>query len=127
MKKIRKFTKSKIIEKLWRTVALLDNPREVRQFLEDILYPSEVSMLGQRLLVALLLRRGLTYEQIEVRTGASTGTINRVWQVMHRGTGGYELAFSTYDQKKIRDEYERREYALDPTDRYIKRRLRKGK
>ena len=127
MKKLRRFTKSKMIDQLWEMIALLDGPKEIRKFLEDILYQSEVSMMGQRLLVASLLRKGFTYEQIKAKTGASEGTINRVLQVMHRGTGGYELAFSTLNQKKLRDEYKKREYALDPMDRYIQRRLRKGK
>lgn len=127
MKKMRRFTKSKIIEKLWQMISLLEGPKEIRLFLEDILYPSEISMMGQRLLVAEMIRQGLTYEAIKAKTGASEGTINRVLQIMHSGTGGYELAFSTLNQKRIRDEYKRHEYALDPMSRYIKRRLSKGK
>jgi TrpR-related protein YerC/YecD len=127
MKKRRKFIKSKIIDKLWEAISLLKGPKEIRQFLEDILYPSEVSMLGQRLLIATLFRRGLTYEQVVAKTGAGKGTAYRVGEVFHRGTGGYELALSRLRQKALKAEYDRREYAKTPEARYLAARLRKGK
>ena len=127
MKKMRKFRKRKMIEKLWEAIALLNGPQEVRQFLEDIHYPSEISMLGQRLLIATLFRRGLTYEQIVSKTGASKSTVNRVWGVLPRGTGGYELALSTLQQERVRQEYEKRQYNKSPEQRYLETRLKKGK
>jgi TrpR-related protein YerC/YecD len=127
MKKMRKFTKSRMIEKLWEVIALLDHPKDVRLFLEDILYPSEVSMLGQRLLVATLLRRGLSHEQVFGKTGASMGTVNRIWQVMHRGTGGYELALMTLQVHRMQQTYRQKELAKTPVQRYLERRIRKGK
>lgn len=127
MKKRRKFTKSKIVEKLWTALALLQEPREIRLLLEDLLYPSEVSMLGQRLLVATLIRQGFDYRSIIKTTGASVGTIQRVSDTMYRGTGGYELALSTLAQERERAQYHKQEYSKSPEERYISRRLRRGK
>lgn len=127
MKKLRKFTKSRIVDKLWQAIALLEDYSEVRRFLEELLYPSEVSMLGQRLLIATLVRKGFDYRQIIQKTGASVATIYRVSEAMHRGTGGYELALSNLAQIEERALYRKREYAKTPEQRYIERRLSKGK
>lgn len=127
MKKIRRFKKSKMVDKLWEAIALLDGPEEVRRFLEDILTPSEVSMLGQRLLIATLFRRGLTYDQIAEKTGAGMGTVYRVGEVLHRGTGGYELAFTALSAERTRKEYHLRRLDQSPEARYLAARLRRGK
>lgn len=116
-----------MIDKLWEAISLLEGPGEIRKFLKDLLYPSEVSMLGQRLLIATLFRRGLTYEQVVAKTGAGKGTAYRVGEVFHGGTGGYELALSRLRQKDMKAEYDKYEYAKTPEARYIAARLRKGK
>jgi TrpR-related protein YerC/YecD len=127
MKKLREFTKSKMINKLWHAITLLEGDREVRQFLEDILYPSEVSMLGQRLLIATLIRQGFTYEQIIKTTGAGADTINRVLKVFRGGTAGYELVLSRLSEEREKEVYRRKEYNKSPEQRYLERRIRRGK
>ena len=127
MKKMRRFTKSKTIQKIWHILVSLQTPEDVSRFMEDLFTPSEVSMAGQRLLIATMLHRELKYEEIVDKTGAIRSTIHEVWKVLHRGTGGYEVAFSALQQEQERKDYHRREYHKSPEQRYIEHRLQKGK
>ena len=51
---------------------------EARSLLSDLCTIREMQDLGQRLEVARLLRRQMTYSDIAQQTGASTATISRV-------------------------------------------------
>ncbi len=47
--------------------------------------------VAQRLAVARLLQKKVTYQEIAERTGASTATISRVNRCLTYGAGGYQL------------------------------------
>ena len=63
---------------------------EARSLLSDLCTIREMQDLGQRLEVARLLRRQMTYSDIAQQTGASTATISRVNRCLLNGAGGYE-------------------------------------
>jgi TrpR-related protein YerC/YecD len=50
--------------------------------------------MADRLEVARLLIKGITYEQIEKQTGMSSATISRVNRCIQYGPGGYKLVLS---------------------------------
>ena len=56
----------------------LQTPEEAYRFLEDVLTVQELKSITQRLEVAVMLRRKVTYQEIAHQTGASTATISRV-------------------------------------------------
>ena len=50
--------------------------------------------MAQRLEVAVLLKEGITYQEISEKTGASTATISRVGRALNYGEEGYDIVLS---------------------------------
>jgi len=73
---------------------------EMYAFLEDVATIGEIKALSQRLEVARLLSKGLTYPQIAQKTGASTATISRVKKCLEHGTNGYNIAIERFEIKE---------------------------
>jgi TrpR-related protein YerC/YecD len=67
----------------------LENPREMKQFLEDLCTPAELEAMVDRWRVAQLVNQGNSYRDIREMTGVSVTTIGRVARFMEMGTGGY--------------------------------------
>ena len=92
------------IADLARAMLELDNMDEAYRFFEDIFTIHELQAVAQRLAVARLLQKKVTYQEIAERTGASTATISRVNRCLADlggwgpdfvsvtyGAGGYQL------------------------------------
>ena len=54
--------------------------------------------MAQRLEVAVLLRQGVTYQEIVKRTGASSTTISRVNRALLYGAEGYHHVLNQLEQ-----------------------------
>jgi len=76
---------------LFKAVLALQSEEECYQFFEDICTISELKSLAQRLEVARMLQEGHIYDDIVLRTGASTATISRVKRCLHYGADGYKV------------------------------------
>lgn len=74
---------------LMQAILKLENTEDAYRFFEDICTIAEVKSMAQRLEVAVLLREGVTYQEIARRTGASSATISRVNRALHYGADGY--------------------------------------
>ena len=81
--------RSEQTELLVQALLALKTPEECYALLEDLCTIHEVQALSQRLEVARLLRRHITYQEIAAETGASTATISRVNRCLTYGAGGY--------------------------------------
>src|SRR5207237_4039582 len=77
---------------LFAAIASLRTTDEVERFLRDLCTISELDAMAHRWQVAQLLAEGLPYLEVARRAHASTTTVTRVAQWLHRGEGGYELA-----------------------------------
>jgi len=77
---------------LFQTIASLRTQEEAERFLRDLCTISELDAMAHRWQVARLLDEGLPYLEVARRAHASTTTVTRVSQWLHRGEGGYELA-----------------------------------
>jgi TrpR-related protein YerC/YecD len=77
---------------LFETIASLKTGDEVERFLRDLCTTSELDAMAHRWQVAQLLDEGLPYLEVARRAHASTTTVTRVAQWLHRGEGGYRLA-----------------------------------
>ena len=77
---------------LFETIASLRTRDEAERFLRDLCTVSELDAMAHRWQVARLLDEGLPYLEVARRAHASTTTVTRVSQWLHRGEGGYELA-----------------------------------
>ena len=79
---------------LMKAVLALDNEEDAYRFFEDLCTIPEIRSIAQRLEVAVLLRRGETYQRIAEQTGASSATISRVNRSLSYGADGYDRVLS---------------------------------
>jgi TrpR-related protein YerC/YecD len=77
---------------LYRAILGLRSIEECRAFFEDLCTPAELQAIKDRWIVADLLDQGMTYRQVNQRTGVSLTTIGRVARFLNSGTGGYATA-----------------------------------
>lgn len=81
--------KSDQADLLMEAVLHLSTVEQAYRFFEDICTIPELRSIAQRLEVAGLLRKGITYQDIARRTGASSATISRVNRALLYGADGY--------------------------------------
>ena len=84
--------RSESLNKLYEVILRLENVEECYDFFEDLCTIKELKDLSQRLEVAFLLDRGLSYQQVAAETGVSSATICRVKKCLDYGSGGYRRA-----------------------------------
>lgn len=80
------------LKALARTLAGLDDAREVAAFLEDLCTPAELEAMADRWRVVPLIAQGRPYREIHDRTQVSVTTVGRVARTLERGAGGYAAA-----------------------------------
>lgn len=74
----------------YKAVLTLKTEEECSAFFDDICTIQELEALAQRIEVAIRLKKGESYIDINKSTGASTATISRVSKYLNYGAGGYE-------------------------------------
>lgn len=74
---------------LMKAVLQLRSEEDAYRFFEDVCTIAEMKSMAQRLEVAVLLRSGVTYQEIARKTGASSATISRVNRALLYGADGY--------------------------------------
>ena len=74
---------------LYKAVMELRTLDECKRFFDDLCSISELRAMEQRFQVAELLHRGMIYNDILEKTGASSATISRVNRCLHYGANGY--------------------------------------
>ena len=82
---------------LMQAILKLENQEDAYRFFEDVCTIAEVKSMAQRLEVAVLLRGGVTYQEIARRTGASSATISRVNRALLYGADGYSRVMDKLD------------------------------
>ncbi len=80
------------LEKLYSAILTLKTNEDCDKFFEDLCTIQELEALSQRIEVALALKSGKSYAEVNKQTGASTATICRVGKCLNYGSGGYDLA-----------------------------------
>ncbi len=74
---------------------------ETENFLRDIATLSELQAMSERLEVARLIAKGLSYRQVAAETGASTTTVTRVASFLENGEGGYRTVLNTHRHHRM--------------------------
>ena len=92
------------VDDLARAMVELTSMDEAYSFFEDIFTIHELQAVAQRLAVARLLRRKVTYQEIAEQTGASTATISRVNRCLSYGAGGYQTVLARMEQNEQTDQ-----------------------
>lgn len=85
----------------YRAILLLRDEEECYSFFRDVCTQNELRAMEQRFEVARLLTKGLVYNEILERTGASSATISRVSRSLNDSTGGYDSVFSRLNDGKL--------------------------
>ena len=78
---------------LYQAILTLKTQEEVFNFFQDLCTITELRAMEQRFEVAVLLNKGMIYNDILEKTGASTATISRVNRSLAFGHGGYQVFF----------------------------------
>ena len=84
--------------KFYKAVLSLKSEQECSAFFNDVCTIQELEALAQRMEVAIKLKKGESYIDINKSTGASTATISRVSKYLNYGAGGYEIAIERMDK-----------------------------
>lgn len=80
--------------KLETVLAKIEDKKIMLNLLKDLTTPSEFAALQERLDIAILLNKGLSYADIAKKTGTSTTTITRVARFLKQENyGGYRWIF----------------------------------
>ena len=79
----------KMADHFYSAILSLETKNECRAFFDDICTIKELQDLMQRLQVALMLSKGMNYQEISNRTSVSSATISRVNRCLNYGEGGY--------------------------------------
>lgn len=93
--------KSPQTDLLMKAVLSLENEEDAYRFFEDVCTVAELKSMAQRLEVAILLRQGVTYQEIVKRTGASSTTISRVNRALLYGAEGYHRVLDCLEQENV--------------------------
>ncbi len=74
---------------LYEAILALETEEDCHRFFDDLCTISELQSISQRMMVAVMLDKGMTYSDIAGKTGASTATISRVNRCLIFGAEGY--------------------------------------
>ena len=85
---------------LYQTVLQLKDLDECYRFFQDLCTVSELRAMEQRYDVAVLLEKGMIYNDILEKTGAASATIGRVNRSLNYGYDGYKDVFARLTPEK---------------------------
>lgn len=80
-------------DELYKAILKLETVEECKHFFDDLCTVNELLALEQRYEVATYLSKGMIYNEILEKTGASSATISRVNRSLQYGKGGYAIVF----------------------------------
>ena len=89
-------------DELYKAILKLETLEECKHFFDDLCTVTELQALEQRYQVATYLSKGMIYNEILEKTGASSATISRVNRSLQYGKGGYAVVF----ERQAEDEAE---------------------
>ena len=93
-KEMAKIAKKEKNDGLYRALLTLKTEEEIYNFFQDLCTVTELRAMEQRFEVACMLNKGMIYNDILDKTGASSATISRVNRSLSGGNGGYEAYFA---------------------------------
>ena len=82
---------------LVESILQLRTAEDAYRYFEDLCTIAELKSMAQRIEVARLLRKGVTYQEIVRVTGASSATISRVNRALLYGADGYRRVLDSLE------------------------------
>lgn len=92
--------RSESIDRLFRTFLNLGSIEECYAYFEDLCTVNEIRDMAQRLDAAILLSKGMSYNEIKEQVDISSGTISRVNRCLNYGSNGYASAIEKLEAKE---------------------------
>ncbi|MCQ2411919.1 MAG: YerC/YecD family TrpR-related protein [Sphaerochaetaceae bacterium] len=89
---------AKVADQFYSAILSLKTKEECMAFFDDICTIKELQDLSQRLQVALMLDKGMNYQEISRQTSVSSATISRVNRCLNYGDGGYRTVLDRMDK-----------------------------
>ena len=77
-------TEADILNQLYRLLADLHQPKEVKKFLDSFMTDTERLVFAKRLAIAWLLEQGQSYEEIAKALNVSSATISSVAEIRQK-------------------------------------------
>ena len=90
------------IDLLLNTIMDLSSVDEFYDFFTDVCTVKELQDMAQRLQIAIMLDKGISYQNITKETGVSAATIGRVSRCLNYGSGGYRSVIDRMKEKADR-------------------------
>ena len=102
---LNKELEKRMFELFLKTIVDIKNPDEARNFIEDLLSPTERLMLVKRLAIAILLSKNYTYDEIDDTLKVSRATIMTVSLWIKNGKNGYKKAVEKIMNTQRKEEF----------------------
>lgn len=91
---LRKKIETRMFEVFLDSIGMVKTRGQVEKLIDDLLSPTERTMLAKRLSIALLLFKSYDQRAIAKILKVSLGTVNKVSLALQKGTGGYSMVLS---------------------------------
>lgn len=110
MTQVSKYPLSKALEEqmfnlFFRSLADLRLPSDIKEFLDDLLSPTEKTMLAKRLAIAMLLVRNYDHRTIKQTLKVSLTTISKVRFWLKNQGKGYRMVIDKFLKEEKWDEF----------------------
>ena len=86
------------LDRLFQSFLNLQSMDECYAYFEDLCTIKELGDMAQRLEVATLLAKGMSYQKITEQVDVSTATIGRVSRCLNYGPGGYRTTLKKLEE-----------------------------
>ncbi len=104
--------KQKSLEEFYEVISAIENKGDMKNFLKDLLTPTEALMIARRIEIAKLLLRGRLYEEVREELGVGFSTISYVDKWLNNGFGGYRKQIEEV-RKNISAKKNNQDYCVD--------------
>lgn len=91
-----------ILDEFFRVIASLESVDEVKKFFIDLLNKQETVMLSRRLMVARLLDKGFTHDDISRIMKMGKTTVANVARWLNYGNEGYKIALERIEKMEVK-------------------------
>jgi TrpR-related protein YerC/YecD len=91
---------------MYKAILTLKTLDECVNFFDDLCSATELKAMEQRFQVAVMLSKGMIYNDILEQTGASSATISRVNRSLQFGADGYDVVFDRLEKLQKEDSEE---------------------
>jgi|GEM_PF-229686 len=96
--KLSQLKEREILDEFFGVITSLESVDEVKKFFIDLLNKQETIMLARRLMVAKLLDRGFTYDEVRKIMKMGKNTVANVARWFNHGNEGYKIALKRIEK-----------------------------